>query len=86
MRWEKTKIGSKRIKTAFLLFPKQLRNSDGNLETRWLEVASWVQTFEWTFGGESWANWRGEWIDDGVKRNLGTVPFTPPTRSGGLME
>ena len=41
MRFQQPKQGAERTRRAFLLFPKQIGE-----ETRWLEFASWKETYE----------------------------------------
>lgn len=52
--------GDKRIKTAFLIFPKTLPKENGEWERRWLEKATWEE--EKVF--ESLNSWLpNNWVD-----------------------
>lgn len=57
MRWKKQELEEARIKTKFLLFPKEI-----NGEVRWLEIATWSQTLENSWDGLYWKD--VEWIKD----------------------
>lgn len=47
-----------RIRTGFLWFPKTLE-----FQTRWLEVASWEEEYNWVYdGGFYWEPLR--WVND----------------------
>lgn len=52
-------MGEKRLKTAFLFFPKALLNDKGLDETRWLKHATWTEMYYGKPGG--WVGFR--WID-----------------------
>lgn len=62
------KIGAARIKTAFLLFPKEI-----NREVRWLEFASWQERYTRhsitsILGART--EWMAEkWIDNKKEKN-----------------
>jgi hypothetical protein len=52
-------MGIKRLKTAFLFFPKILLNDKGLDEIRWLKHATWTEMY---YGNpEGWVGFR--WID-----------------------
>jgi hypothetical protein len=52
-------MGEKRLKTAFLFFPKALLNDKGLDETRWLKRATWTEMYYGDLDG--WIGFR--WID-----------------------
>jgi hypothetical protein len=52
-------MGTKRLRTAFLLFPKTLLNDRGSDETRWLKHATWTEMYYGNLDG--WHSFR--WID-----------------------
>jgi hypothetical protein len=75
MRWKKKiyEKGTRRVKTAFLFFPKVLPPEfapnlgsgviSNDLEGRWLEKASWVQSYvPHAFSCTSWKD--RYWVDD----------------------
>jgi len=52
-------VGNKRTRKAFLLFPKRINN-----ETRWLEVAKWIQEERHNFYNGVWYWVNLFWVDD----------------------
>lgn len=54
MRWREPQNGAERTRTAFLLWPREIRG-----EWRWLETATWVE--EWMGDGFWWVDRR--WVD-----------------------
>jgi len=60
MRWKRTphlKYGTHRTRTAFLWLPKNIHR-----EVRWLQWATWQETFYYTARYEFW--YPDRWIDD----------------------
>ena len=53
--------GEERIKTRFLFWPKSLRNEVDEWETRWLEKASWKET--WYAYRLYWYSVDNRWFD-----------------------
>jgi hypothetical protein len=56
-------MGEKRLKTAFLFFPKALLNDKGLDETRWLKRVTWTEMYYGDLDG--WIGFR--WIDEDEK-------------------
>lgn len=60
MRWRRmsVEVGTRRVVRAFLWRPLTI-----NGETRWLEVAAWVERFDFNYGG-GFTEWtRLNWED-----------------------
>lgn len=68
MRQRKYTVFDKRVREKFLFLPKTLRTHEGQLETRWLEKAVWVEQLRpshnlflylFNFSDENPSYWRG---------------------------
>lgn len=53
-------LGDTRVVTRFLWFLETIRSLT-HKETRWLETASWIETYDSFKSGDSW--WPKDWLD-----------------------
>lgn len=68
MRWMKPVIGDTRVKTKFLIIPRQMQDADRvNVVTKWLEKASWVELYRHAginYYGEAIGKWEQlHWVE-----------------------
>lgn len=71
MRWTSPKLGDKRIRSRFLIFPKRLQS-----QWRWLEYACWEEEYQYvSYSFHYDGKWQGRrWLNDPINNDAPAGP------------